>query len=74
MIEDYRLEELYTKYLAFTDTAAGEYGALEVAAIMLAQSLSIYKSALSETEYHMMVDNISNSRDKVKTFEKASLQ
>jgi hypothetical protein len=53
---------------------AGEYGPLPVAAIMIAQALTIYKSALSPEEYDTMVDNISESRDQVKTFQKASLQ
>jgi len=73
-LTDERLEELYGTYLSFTDTMAGEYGPLPVAAIMIAQALTIYKSALSPEEYDTMVDNISESRDQVKTFQKASLQ
>ena len=71
---DERLEELYGTYLAFSDRMAGEYGPLPVAAIMVAQALTIYKSALSPAEYEIMVDNISDSRDQVKTFQKAQLQ
>jgi 5-bromo-4-chloroindolyl phosphate hydrolysis protein len=47
---------------------------MEVAAIMMAQALTIYKSALSEDEYNAIVDNISNSRDKVKRFERPVIQ
>ena len=74
MITDHQLEELYNTHLVFVNELAGEYGAMEVAAIMMTQALSIYKSALSEDEYNNMVDTISNSRDQVKTFQKAVLQ
>jgi len=60
--------------LEFTDQMCSEYSPLEVAAIMMAQSLTIYKSALDEEEYNLMVDNISNSRNKVKAFTRPVLQ
>ena len=62
------------QYLEFTDHMCSEHGPLEVAAVMMAQSLTIYKSALGEEEYNLMVDNISNSRNKVKAFTKPILQ
>jgi hypothetical protein len=71
---DERLEELYGKFLKFADDMAGEYGPMEVAAIMMAQSLTIYKSAMSNEDYNHMVDNISDSRNQVKTFERQSIQ
>ena len=74
MITDDQLQEVYEQYLKFTDDMAGKYGAMEVAAIMVAQALTIYKSAMSEEAFNVMVDNISNSRDQVKTFQKAVLQ
>lgn len=74
MITDDQLQELYTKNLAFVDNLCGEYGAMEVAAILMTQALTIYKSALSEQDYNNMVDSISNSRDKVKTFDKPVMQ
>jgi hypothetical protein len=74
MITDDQLQELYSKNLAFVDALCGEYGAMEVAAIMMTQALTIYKSAMSEQDYNSMVDSISDSRNKVKTFEKAVLQ
>ena len=73
MKED-KLQTLYNNYLEFTDHMVGEHGAMQVAAIMMAQAMSIYKSALSEDEYNRMVDAISASRDKVKTFEGPVLQ
>jgi hypothetical protein len=71
---DEKLEKLYGTYLAFSDVMAEDYGALAVAGVMIAQALTIYKSALSPEEFDSMVDNISNSRDLVKTFQTASLQ
>jgi hypothetical protein len=73
-MSDTNLEELYNKYLMITDQLVGEYGAMEVAAIMMAISLSIYKSGLDELDYNAMVDNISASRSKVKTFNPSVLQ
>lgn len=74
MITDDQLQELYSKNLAFVDSLCSEYGAMEVAAIMMTQALTIYKSAMSDEDYNSMVDSISNSRNKVKTFQKAVLQ
>ena len=73
-MNDDKLKELYSKNLAFVDNLCGEYSAMEVAAIMITQALTIYKSAMSDEDYNNMVDSISNSRHKVKTFEKAVLQ
>lgn len=63
------LQNLYDNYLHFTDQMVGEHSAMAVAGIMLAQALSIYKTALSPEEYNQMVDNISDMRDEVKTFD-----
>jgi hypothetical protein len=71
---DTKLQKLYDQYLDFTDHMCSEHSPLEVAAVMMAQSLTIYKSALGEEEYNLIVDNISNSRNKVKTFSKPVLQ
>jgi hypothetical protein len=71
---DKKLQKLYEQYLEFNDQMCSEYSLLEVAAIMMAQSLTIYKSALDEEEYNLMVDNISNSRNKVKAFTRPVLQ
>jgi hypothetical protein len=73
-MNDEKLQRLYSKFLEFADHMSVEHRPMEVAAIMMAQALTIYKSALSEDEYNAIVDNISNSRDKVKTFEKPVMQ
>ena len=73
-MNDEKLQRLYDNFLEFADHMCAENGPMEVAAIMMAQALTIYKSALSESEYNQIVDNISASRDKVKTFERSVLQ
>ena len=71
---DDQLQELYDKYLDFTISMFADGNALSVAAIMMAQALSIYKTALNNEEYNAIVDNISASRDQVKQFTGPSLQ
>ena len=71
---DEKLQRLYDNFLEFADHMCTENSPMEVAAIMMTQSLTIYKSALSEEEYNQMVDNISASRSKIKTFERPTFQ
>jgi len=71
---DDKLQRLYNNFLEFADHMCTENSPMEVAAIMMTQSLTIYKSALSEKEYNQMVDNISASRSKIKTFERPTFQ
>lgn len=68
------LEKCYEQYLRITDTMVEEYGGMVVAGVMQAQALSIYKTALSPSEFNSMVDDISASRDKVPTFDGPSIQ
>lgn len=67
-ITDKDLGKLYENYMKFADKMADKYGIFAIAGVMMAQSLSLYKTILSEEDYHAMVDNISNSRDNVKSF------
>ncbi len=68
------LTDLYSKYLLFADEMAQQHDAMEIAAVMMAQALSIYKTALSENDYNNIVDVMSISRDSVKTFHQSNLQ
>ena len=70
MIDDNKLETLYEMYLGITDKMVEQFGPMPVAAVMMAQAMSIYKTALNTEEYNSMVDAISSSRNKVKTFDK----
>jgi hypothetical protein len=71
---DTEMEEIYNEYLKFTDQMAGKYDAFKVAAVMMTQALSIYRSSMDENQYNQMVDNISASRDKIHIFEKPVIQ
>lgn len=68
------LQQLYENYLEFTDHMVGIHGPMEVAAVMMTQALSIYRSSLDEEEYNRMVDMISASRTQVQTFKKSVIQ
>ena len=69
-----QLEQLYSNYLEFTDHMVGQYDPMEVAAIMMAQALSIYKTSLDEIDYNKIVDSISASRSQVHKFTPTILQ
>jgi hypothetical protein len=61
-----QFENLYQDYWAFHASMIDkEHSPIEIAAILVAQALSIYKTVLEEDEYNNMVDSISDSRDKV---------
>jgi hypothetical protein len=66
--------ELYSNYMKFTETMSEKYDALAIAGIMTAQALSIYRTVLTEEDYNQIVDNISDSRDLVHTFQGHDLQ
>ena len=73
-MDDRNLENVYVEYLKFTDKMAGEYSAMAIAGVMMAQALSIYKTALNADEFDSIVENIVNCKDKVKTFAGPILQ
>ena len=61
-------EDLYAKYLQFTGIMLEEYDAMEIAAIMATQALSLYKTCMSEEDYQRMTKSIYDQRNEVKTF------
>jgi len=69
-----QLEFLYQEMLGITSQMIEEYGPMEVAAIMMAQALSIYRTSLDEIDYNKIVDSISASRSQVKKFTPDILQ
>jgi hypothetical protein len=71
---DTQLQDLYESFLEFANQKAGEYGPLEVAAIMMTQALTIYKSSMNDEDFNRMVDTMSASRSQVKTFERPTMQ
>lgn len=73
-MSDDKLQQLYDNYLEFTDHMVGMHGSLSVAAVMMTQALSIYRSSMDEVDYNKMIDMISASRLQVKTFDKSVTQ
>jgi hypothetical protein len=65
---DKDLERMYQEYLDFNTKQIEQYDTLSVAAVMMAQALSIYKTVLSEEDFDDIVDTMSDSRDNVKKF------
>ena len=68
------LEEIYEKLWAVISELPEHYEPLEVAGVMTAQAMTIYKTMLSPEEFEMMAESIYNSRDKVKKFERPVIQ
>ena len=66
-------EQLMALELSFMDLAsrfASEgVSPMASAAIMIKLALMMYKSSLNAEQYNLMVDNISNSRDLIKSFD-----
>ena len=60
------LEKLYQEYWNFHGTMIDkDHGPLEIAAILIAQGLTLYKTVLDEEDYEMMVKSIMDSSQKV---------
>lgn len=73
-MNDNELQNLYDTFFKFASEQCFEHSPMAVAGVMIAQALTIYKSAMSEEEYNLMVDNISAQRSKVKTVKRPILQ
>lgn len=72
---DDQLMAIQTSYTELTKRFMEEgFDGFVCAAIMTKLALMIYKSALSEEEYNLMIDEISSSRDYVKTFEESNAE
>jgi hypothetical protein len=56
------------------DLLGCNYNPMAIAGVMMAQALSMYKTCLTEEEYHKMVDFISSNRENVKLFETPRIQ
>jgi len=70
MQEDDNLQNLYQDYWAYHASMIDkEHDPMEIAAILVAQAMSIYKTILDPDEYNSMIDSISESRDKVQRLE-----
>jgi hypothetical protein len=63
------MENIYSEYFNMHVRHLAE-GAdpLELAAVLMVQALSMYKTALDEETYHKITDSIMSQRDAIKTF------
>jgi hypothetical protein len=61
------LDSLYQDYWMIHSQKIDQYSPLEVAAVLVAQAMTIYKTVLDDEEYNKIVDAISKMRDRVKT-------
>jgi hypothetical protein len=60
------LEDLYQSYWQIHNEKILEASPLELAAVLVSQGLTIYKTVLDAEEYDNIVDNISDMRDRIK--------
>lgn len=60
------LDDLYQEYWLVHSQKLEHYDPLEVAAVLLAQAMTIYRTVLDEDDYNKMVDSIDHMRNDVK--------
>ena len=68
-MEEEDIEELYSIIADLAVSLSMEHSALKIAAVLNAESMSIYKTALSGTDYDKMCETIFDLRHDIKTFE-----
>lgn len=71
---DDQMHVLYDDYMTFTNDQVGKHDPLMVAAIMMTQSLSIYRTVLNDVDYTAMVDTIASRRNEVRPFSPPTIQ
>jgi hypothetical protein len=64
---DSGLDDLYQEYWMIHSQKLGTYDPLEVAAVLMAQAMTIYRTVLDEEDYNKIVDDIGRMRGRVKT-------
>ena len=65
--------EVYTHSLSMITSLITDHNPLVIAGVMMAQSLSLYKTALSEEDYSEMVASIIEKKDKIRIFASRNL-
>jgi hypothetical protein len=66
-------QEVYNEYIELTNELLEDFNVLMVAAVMSTIGLSLYKTALSEEEYHKVVDAMYDLKNDIATIEKGYL-
>ena len=65
--------EVYKETLTMIDKLITDHDPLVIAGVMMAQSLSLYKSILTEEDFSNIVTSIMEKKDKVYTFTSRNL-
>ena len=68
-MEEKDIDELYNTIADLAVSLSMEHSALKIAAVMNAVGMSIYKTALSESDYDKMCKTIYDLRNDINTFE-----
>jgi hypothetical protein len=66
LTDNLKIEDVYLKVQKHSIELAAETSLLAVAGVMVAQALTIYRTALSPDEYERICETIYDSRNKVK--------
>jgi hypothetical protein len=65
--------EVYRETLTMIDKLIADHDPLVIAGVMMAQSMSLYRSTLSEEDYTSVVESILEKKDKIYTFTSRNL-
>lgn len=65
-INDQELNDLYQQYWVVHSQMLENHSAVAIAGVLIAQALTIYKTILSEQDFDLMMDSISDNRSSVK--------
>ena len=66
---EYDLDIVYRRLFQTLNELLEDNDPMVIAACMMAQALSLYRTSLSQDEYNRIVDKISDSRDSVLIFD-----
>ncbi len=66
-------QEVYNEYIELTNDLLEDFDVLMVAAVMSTIGLSLYKTALSEEDYHKVVTAMYDLKNDIATIEKGYL-
>ncbi len=65
--------EVYKETLIMIDKLISDHDPLVIAGVMMSQSMSLYRSTLSEEDYSSIIASILEKKDKVYTFTSRNL-
>lgn len=69
MIDDKKLDDLYQDFFDLINKKSIDHDPEAIAAILMTQSLQLYKTLMSEQDYNNIVDNIIKLKNKVRSFD-----